>query len=134
MRDSVGLKAIEERNKQFLIEKIIYRIEFKNPYASNTENEPEFTCTIEKNYRVARRVYQQLYLDTAELFAEFLRSFNRLDLEDLEADIAANGWALKKISENPDSEEILKFFQEFYPLTERLRLSNSLLVVPNADA
>ena len=134
MRDSVGLKAIEERNKQFLIEKIIHRIEFKNPYASNTENEPEFMCTIEKNYRVARRVYQQLYLDTAELFAEFLRSFNRLDLEDLEADIAANGWALKKISANPDSEEILKFFQEFYPLTERLRLSNSLLVVPNADA
>ena len=134
MRDSVGLKTIEEkRNKQFLIEKIIHGIEFKNPYATNTENEPEVMCTIEKNYRVARRVYQQSYLDAAELFAEFLRSFNRLDIEDLEADIVANGWALKKISENPDSEEILNIFQEFYSLNERLPLSNSLLVVSDAD-
>ena len=68
MRDSVGLKKIEERNKQLLIEKIIHGIEFKNPYATNTEREPEIMSTIERNYRIARRVYQQLYLDTTELF------------------------------------------------------------------
>lgn len=68
MRDSVGLKKIEERNKQLLIEKIIHGIEFKNPYTTNTESEPEIMSTIERNYRIARRVYQQLCLDTAELF------------------------------------------------------------------
>ena len=49
-------------------------------------------------------------------------------------DIAANGWGVKKISEVTDSEEMLKIFQDFYSLTGRLPLSNSLLVVPDGDA
>ena len=49
-------------------------------------------------------------------------------------DIAANGWGIKKISEVTDSGEMLKIFQDFYSLTGRLPLSNSLLVVPDGDA
>ena len=41
---------------------------------------------------------------------------------------------LKKISEDTDSEEMLKIFQDFYSMTGRLPLSNSLLVVPDRDA
>ena len=52
----------------------------------------------------------------------------------MDEDIAANGWGIKKISEVTDSEEMLKIFQDFYSLTGRLPLSNSLLVVPDGDA
>ena len=62
-------KKIAEKNKQFLIEKIIHRIEFENLYATNSERKPEIMSTIERNYRIARRIYQQLHIDTAELFA-----------------------------------------------------------------
>ena len=41
---------------------------------------------------------------------------------------------LKKVSEDTDSEEMLKIFQDFYSMTGRLPLSNSLLVVPDGDA
>ena len=52
----------------------------------------------------------------------------------MDEDIAANGWGIKKISEVTDSQGTLNIFQNFYSLTGRLPLSNSLLVVPDGDA
>ena len=37
MLDTVGLKKIEEKNKQFLIEKLIHSVEFEHLYATNPE-------------------------------------------------------------------------------------------------
>ena len=90
--------------------------------------------TVERNYRIGRRVYQQLYLDVAELFAQFIRSLSSSELQDFDEDISANGWGIKKISEVSDAQELIKIFQDFYSLTGRLPLSNSLLVVPDGDA
>ena len=39
----------------------------------------------------------------------------------------------KKITEIEDAHELMKIFQDFYTLTGRLPLSNSLLVVPDGD-
>ena len=36
-KDSFGLKTIENRDSQFLIEKMIHGIEFDNPYKVSTE-------------------------------------------------------------------------------------------------
>ena len=127
MLDTVGLQKVEQKNKQFLIEKIIHDIEFENLYATDSERKPEIMSMIEGNYRIAREVYQQLHLDIIELFAEFIRSFSVTGLRDMDEDIAANGWGIEEISEVTDSQEILKIFQDFYSLTDRL--SNSLLVV-----
>ena len=52
----------------------------------------------------------------------------------MDEDIRANGWGIEKINEVSDSQEMLKIFQDFYSLTRRLPLSNSLLVVPDGDA
>ena len=134
MLDSVGIKKIEEKNKQFLIEKIIHGIEFENLYVKNSEKKPEILSAIERNYKITRGVYQQLQFDTAELFAEFIKSLTIFELQDLDEDIRANGWGIKKISEIQDSEEIFKIFQDFYSSTGRLPLSNTLLVVPDGDA
>ena len=56
MVDSIGMQKIEEKSKQFLIEKIIHGIEFKNPYNIETEKKPEIIETVESNYKIARRV------------------------------------------------------------------------------
>ena len=134
MLDTVGLQKVEEKNKQFLIEKINHGIEFKNFYETDSENKPEILSTIERNYRIARRVYQQLHNDTSELFADFIRSLSVFEIQDMNEDIVANGWGVKKISEVTDLEEMLKIFQDFYSMTGRLPLSNSLLVIPDRDA
>ena len=91
MLDSIGLKKIEEKNKQFLLEKIIHGVEFENLYATDSERKPEIMSTIERNYRIARRVYQQLHLDTAEIFADFIRPLSSFEQQDSDEDIRANG-------------------------------------------
>ena len=134
MLDTVGLQKVEEKNKQFLLEKIIHGIEFENLYPTDSERKPEIISTIEGNYRIGRRVYQQLHLDTAELFADVIRSLSVFEQRDMDEDIRANGWGIKKISEVSDSQKMFKIFQDFYSLTGRFPLSNSLLVVPDGDA
>ena len=98
------------------------------------ENKPEIIDTIESNYRIARRVYQQLFIDILQLFAEFIKSLNYLEIEDMDNDIRVKGWGITKINEVQNSEELMKLFQNFYHLMGRLPLSNGLLVVPDGDS
>ena len=46
MQDSTALKKLEEKNEQFLVEKIIHGVEFENFYQANPEQKPEMTDTI----------------------------------------------------------------------------------------
>ena len=52
----------------------------------------------------------------------------------MDADIKTNWWEIKITTEVEDAQELMKIFQDFYTLTGRLPLSNSLLVVPDRDA
>ena len=134
MLDTVGLQKVEAKNKQFLIEKIIHSIEFETLYNTKIEKKPEIIETLESNYRVAWRVYQQLYNDISELFGEFVRSMSCYEIQNMNDDIRANGWGIKNIIEVSDSEELMNIFQNFYSLTGCLPLSNGLLIVPDGDA
>ena len=71
------MQKIEERNKQFLIEKKIHAVEFANSYEKSVEKKPEILDTVESNYRIIRRIYQHLYSDIADIFfriCSFFRS------------------------------------------------------------
>ena len=94
MTDSVAMQKIEEKSKQFLVEKVIHGIEFQNPYNITIEKDPEIIETVERDYKIARRVYQKLWIDISELFAEFIRSIDPLNLQDMDDDIKANGWGI----------------------------------------
>ena len=133
MLDTVGMQKVEEKNNQFLIEKIILGVQFKNAYQK--EKKPEILEIIEGNYKVARRVYQYLYLDIADLFLSYVKLMDRYEIQDIEEDMKANGWGtVKKISEVNDSFRMLNLFQDFYASTGRLPAFNRLLVVPDGDA
>ena len=133
MLDTVGMQKIEKKSKHFLIEKIIHSVEFENPYFNEIEKNPEIIETVKSYYRVARRVYQQLYFDVSELFADFIRSTDLLNLQDMDNDIKANEWGIKKITDVNSAEDFMTIFQAFYQLTGRLSLSNGLLVIPVGD-
>ena len=51
------MQKVEEKSKQFLIEKVIHDAEFKNPYNTEQKKKPEMIETVEHNYRIPRRVY-----------------------------------------------------------------------------
>ena len=88
-----------------MIEKIIYGVEFANFYKSDSERKPEVMSTTEGNYRIARGVYQQLHIDISGLFAAFVRLMSSYELEDMNEDIRANGWGIKKITQVEDAQE-----------------------------
>ena len=135
MLDSTALRKLEEKNKQFLVEKIIHGIEFENFYRANPEQKPEMIDTIESNYTVARRVYQHLYLDVAELLYEYIQSIDPYEQQDIEEDIKINGWgAVENIKTIKDATRLLNIFQDFYTATGRLPTFNELLIVPDGDA
>ena len=63
IKDSIDLKKIEERDIQFLVEKLIHGVEFQNPYENSIEKKPRIIETVEKNYRIITRVYQYLFTE-----------------------------------------------------------------------
>ena len=105
--DYFGIQKIEQKSKQFLIEKIIHSVEFENPYNIEIENKTEII--------------------------EFIRSIDPLNLQDMDNDIKANGWGIKKKTDINNAEDFMAIFQTFYQLTGRLPLSNGLLVIPDGD-
>ena len=44
--DIVRLQKVEQKNNQFLLEKIIHGIEFENLYVTDSERKPEIMCMI----------------------------------------------------------------------------------------
>ena len=86
-----SLNTIESRDRQFLIEKLIHNIEFKDHYQNSTEKKPEITETIESNYKVNRRVYQSLFLDIAENLFEYMHSLDQDEIQELDNGIKGNG-------------------------------------------
>ena len=133
IRGEIGLHKIEEKDKQFLIEKIIAKIENKNPYEIKAEKEPEIMLEIEKKYRICRRVYQALFYEIAESFIQYINTLIVDEIEQVNADLKSNGWEVKSIVEIEDCIELLKLFQLFYYFNGRLPLTNGLLPISDVE-
>ena len=117
MKDSVGLKKNEERDRQFLVEKLIHGVEFSNSYENSIEKNPEINKTVESNYRILielRRVYQHLYADIADIFIEYIHSLDADEIQELDEDLKTNGWGAKTALEIENSLELLSIFQLYY--------------------
>ena len=101
---------------------------------NSIEQKTEIIDIAETNYKIARRVYQDLYIDVADLFQEFIRSLPPQDIQDIDDDIKSNGWGVINILDIEKSLDLLNIFQTFYHTTGRLPLSNGFLIVPHDDA
>ena len=86
----------------------------KDLYKFDPEKIPEIMDTIESNYKIARRVYQQLHLDISELFADFLRSMSSYEIEGIDNNIQFNRWGIRKVTEVQDAQELMKMKRLLY--------------------
>ena len=116
-----------------MVEKIIHSVEFQNSYAKSVEQKPEMIDIIETNYKIARRVYQYLYIDIADLFPELIRSLPPQDIREIDDDIKSSGLGIRNILDIENSLELLNIFQTFYQTSGRFPLSKGLLIVPDGD-
>ena len=133
VQDTYGLKKIEEKDKQFLIEKIIYGIKNENPYIISTEKKPRIMREIEKTYKICRRVYQSLFIDIADIFIEYIQSPDLDEIQQMDNDIKSNGWEVKSLLDIENAFDLLRIFQMFYHFDGRLPLTNGHLVVPAGE-
>ena len=133
VKDSIGLKKIEEIDQQFRVEKIIHAVEFKNLYQNSINKKPEIIETVENNYKIIRRVYQHLYADVIDIFFENIRFLDPDEIQQLNDDIKTNGWEIISLLEIDNTSELLSTFQLFYHNNERLPLTNGLLIVPDGE-
>ena len=124
-----SLKTIGSRGRQFLIEKLIRNIEFRDHYQNSIEKKPNIIETIEANYKVNRRVYQSIFSDIAESFFEYIRLLDPDEIQELDSDIEANGWGVESITEIQHAERLLTIFQIFYYHNRRLPFTNGLIIV-----
>ena len=135
IKDSIGLKKIEERERdqQFFIEKIIHSVEFKNPYENYIEKKPEIIETVKNNYKTIRRVYQHVYTDIEDIFFEYIHSLDLDEIQQIDSDIKTNRWRVINLLEIGNALELLSTFQLFYHNNGRLPLANGLLIVPDSE-
>ena len=122
IKDSIGLKKIEERERdqQFFIEKIIHSVEFKNPYENYIEKKPEIIETVKNNYKTIRRVYQHVYTDIEDIFFEYIYSLDLDEIPQIDSDIKTNRWGVINLLEIGNALELLSTFQLFYHNNGRL--------------
>ena len=65
MLDTVSMKKVEEKNKQFLLEKIIHGVEFENLYSTDSEKKQKLSLQLK---------------ETIELRGEFTNNFTLTEL------------------------------------------------------
>ena len=88
---------------------------------------------VHKHYRICRDVYQALFYEIAETFIQYVNTLAPDEIEQLDADLKANGVGVKSIVEIEDCNELLKLFQLFYYFIGRLPPTNSLLPIPDGE-
>ena len=132
MKDSIGFKRIEGRDRQFLVENIIHSIEFNNPHEASIKK-TEIINTVESNYKISRQVYQSAFVDVADSFIDYFRLPDPDEIQELDDDLRANVWGAKSLLEIENAYELLTVFQMFYYLNGRLPLTNGLLIVPDGE-
>ena len=133
VKDEIGPEKIGEKDKQFVIEKIIAGIEKKRPYTIETEKKPEIMLEILKNYRICRSAYQSLFFEVAETFVQYTNTLSLDEIKQLDDDLKANGWRVKPILKIEDYIELLNLFQLFYYFNGRPPLTNGLLLIPDGE-
>ena len=96
------------------MEKIIHGVKFQNLYGTSIDKKPEIIETVEKNYKIIRRVYQYLLTEVADIFLEYIYSLDPNGIEQLDDDIKSNGWGFINLLGVDNSVELLSTFQLFY--------------------
>ena len=120
VKNSIDLERIQQRDRQFLIEKIIHGVEFSSPYSNSVEKKPEIIDTVESSYRIIIRVYQQSFTDIADIFFKYIHSLDADEVQQLDDNLQSSRWGAIDFLKIENTSELLSLFQLFYHNNGRL--------------
>ena len=86
--------------------------------------------TITKNYKILRRVHNDLFKNVAENFKYYIDNLIRTDLDEIDANMVSSG--LNSIRNTQNSTKLLMLFDYFYLINGRFPTTNEYTFVPRA--
>ena len=110
--DEVVMENLQNRDWQYLIESLIYKIEKnKEYYKIKTTEDSKMIRDMTKNYRLLRTMHHDFYTTIAENFQYYLGTLTQPDFNEINADIVASGLSSLQNLDSPT--ELLMLFDFF---------------------
>ena len=79
--DGIVMEELQNRNWQYLIESLIYKVEKdRDYYKIKTKKDSEMIASMEKNDRILKRVYDRTFATIAENFQLYLNSLSEEEI------------------------------------------------------
>ena len=111
--DEVVLQNLQSRDWQYLVENIIEKAETdRDYYKIKTVEDSDMLKTMAKNYKVLRRVHNDLYKAVTENFKYYVDNLSQTDLDEIDADMVSSG--LNSVKNVHNATELLMHFDYFY--------------------
>ena len=130
--DEVVMEKLQNRDWQYLIESLIYKVEKeKDYYKIKTTEDSEMIQDMSKNYRLLRRVHHNLYTTIAENFKLYLSTLTQSEFDEIDSDIISSG--LNSLQNVETATELLMLFDIFYFVNGRFPTTAVHTFNPLAD-
>ena len=130
--DEVVMEKFQNRDWQYLIESLIYKVEKeKDYYTIKTTEDSEMIQDMSKNYRLLRRIHHDLYTAIAENFKLYLSTLTQSEFDEIDSDIISSG--LNSIQNVETATELLMLFHIFYFVNGRFPTTGVHTFIPRAD-
>ena len=125
------LENLQSRDWQYLAETIIEKVENKKDYFKiKIGEDSEMLQTMTKNYKILRRVHNDLYKTVAENVKYYFDNLNETDSNEIEADMVSSGLNSPKNVQN--ASELLMLLDYFHFINGRFPTTNEHTFVPRA--
>ena len=86
---------------------------------------------MEHNYRILRRIHNEIYTSIAENFQLYINSLDKAELEEIDADFVSSG--LNSIQNVDTATELMILFDFFYFVNGRFPMATAHTFIPRAD-
>ena len=130
--DEVVMEKLQNKDWQYLIESLIYKVEKeKDYYKIKTTEDSEMIQDMSKNYRLLRRIHHGLYTTIAENFILYLSTLTQSEFDEIDSDIISSG--LNSLQNIETATELLMLFEFFYFVNRRFPTTGVHTFIPRAD-
>ena len=130
--DEVVMEKLQNRDWQYLIESLIYKVEKeKDYYKIRTTEDSEMIQDMSKTYRLLRRIHHDLYTTIAENFKLYLSTLTQSEFDKIDSDIISSG--LNSLQNVETATELLMLFDFFYFANGRFPTTGVHTFIPWSD-
>ena len=130
--DEVVMEKLQNRDWQYLIESLTYKVEKEQDYYKiKTTEDSEMIQDMSKNYRLLRRIHHDLYTRIAENFKLYLSTLTQSEFDKINSDIISSG--LNSLQNVETATELFMLFDFFYFVNGRFPTTGVHTFIPWAD-